>query len=89
MEGGRSILGVFVGFFFWLGIAYYFYHRDFGGAFWFAVASGLLYGAYLLFFHFWAARPRPLHMQDEGVDLPSRSDLPNYDFENAKPKDFE
>ena len=89
MEDGRSALGRIVGFFFWLGIAYYFYHRDFARALWFIVASGLLFGPWLLFFRLWASRPRPSHAQDEGVDPPPRSDLPDYDFENVKPKDFE
>ncbi|MDE0332194.1 MAG: hypothetical protein OXL41_10035 [Nitrospinae bacterium] len=89
MENGRSALGILAGFVFWLGIAYYFYQRDFMGALWFVAAYGLIYGIYRLITHLLASNPKPRHMQDEGVDPPPRSDLPDYDFENAKPKDFE
>ena len=89
MENGRSIPGIVAGFLFWLGIAYYFYQRDFTGALWFVAACGLLYGVWRLFFYLLASRPGPPHMQDEDVDPPARSDLPEYDFKNVKPEDFE
>ena len=89
MEGGRSVPGIVAGFLFWLGIAYYFYQRDFAGAFWFVVACGLLYGVYRLFIHLLASRPKSPHMQDEDVDPPPSSDLPEFDFKNVEPKDFE
>ena len=89
MENGRSALGIFAGFIFWLGIAYCFYHRDFTAALWFVAACGLIYGVYRLIAHLLASQPRFRHLQDEGVDPPSRSDLPDYDFENVKPRDFE
>ena len=58
MENGRSALGIFAGFVFWLGIAYYFYHRDFTGALWFVAAFGLIYGVYRLIAHLLASQPK-------------------------------
>ncbi len=89
MENDRSALGKFTGFVFWLGLAYFFYHRDFTGALWLVATFGLIYGLYRLIAHLLASKPKPRYMQDEGVDPPARSDLPDYDFENVKPKDFE
>ena len=60
MENGRSIPGIVAGFLFWLGIAYYFYQRDFTGALWFVAACGLLYGVWRLFFYLWPRARDPL-----------------------------
>lgn len=89
MEGGRSVFGAFAGFFLWLGIAYYFYHRDFAGAFRLVAAAGLLYAAWILLSRLRAARARPSPAREEDADSPPAPDFPDYDFENVKPKDFE
>ena len=88
MEGGRSVFGAIVGFFFWLGIAWYFYHRDFAGAFRLVLAGCALYGLWLLISRLRSARGRRPRTGEE-AGAPPASDFPDYDFENVKPKDFE
>ena len=74
---GRSTLAICAGFLFWVGLAYFYYLRDLGGALilalTFAVAMAVIG---------WMRRrpqrpPRP------------KSDLPDFKFDNVKPKDFE
>ena len=73
----KGALSIFAGFLFWAGLAYLYYTRNLGGALILAlgfVAGMAVYG--------WMRRrpkrpPRP------------RSDLPEFKFDNVKPKDFE
>lgn len=78
----RSGVAVCLGFLFWLAIGYLFYQRDFMGV----VALTLLCVGGLLFWRFLEnmrerRRRRPVP--------PKPSDLPDFDFKDIKPSDFE
>ncbi len=81
MAGDRSVLRTLAGFSFWIGIAYCFWRRDFWGAVWFVAAAGVVWGVWLLL------RSTRAHRARE--EEPPPSDLPEYDFRDARPKDFE
>lgn len=75
--GGRSALAVCAGFLFWVGLAYFYYVRDLGGA----IVLALSFVAAVAVYSWMRRRPR----------RPPRpkSDLPDFKFDNVTPKDFE
>ncbi len=79
----RSSGIAWAGFAFWLGMAYFFYRRDLAGAAGLALLFVLAAAALALVRRLRSGRPAAPRRR------PPRSDLPEFNFKNVKPKDFE
>ncbi len=78
----RSGMTICAGFLFWLALAYFYYQRDLTGIVSLAVIVAACAAGWWIFSSYrerQSRRPAP----------PPQSDLPDFDFKDTKPSDFE
>ena len=78
----RSVAMIFAGFLFWLALAYFYYQRNIPGIVSLAVIVAACAAGWWIFSSFRerrSRRPAP----------PPQSDLPDFNFKDTKPSDFE
>lgn len=78
----RSGVAVCLGFLFWLAVGYLFYYRNFFGV---VVLTVLCFGGLIL----WRFLENMRERRRQRPDPPKSSDLPEFDFKDIKPSDFE
>ena len=78
----RSRFFLIAGFLFWFSVAYFFYRYGKGATLYVLIAGGFLALLY------WPARFIGA-LKKRRPEPPPRSDLPDMNFSDAKPKDFE